>query len=923
MQKALRLIFIVATSLFIWQSAQAQIHFTAKLDGAQENPPVTTTATGTGTFTLNSTGTELAYQVTFANLGSALRFGHFHNAATGSNGPIVRDLTFNGTTASGVWKASEATQALTPTLVKELLSGNLYVNVHSNNFGGGEIRGQVRVDYGIGFSANLNGAQENPPVTTTAVGTGSFTLKSSSGGTVTELEYHITVAGLSGSIAAAHFHNAATGTNGGVVRDISFNGNTAEGSWKSSDANQPLSSTLLRELLAGRLYVNVHTAANGGGEIRGQVLVTTGIGFSANLEGAQENPPVTTNARGTGTFMLNNAGTELTYDVTGTGFGSRVTLGHFHNAAVGVNGSVVRDFNFLATATNGLAATAIGVWKSSDATQPLTPTLLNELLSGNIYANLHTSQNGGGEIRGQLKLNLGISFSTKLTGLQEAPTPVITRSTGTGFFVLADGGNELTYQVTYASLSSSFSASHFHNAAAGVAGGVVRNVNFSSSNPNTAAGSWKNSDATQPLSPALLVELLGGRLYFNIHSANFGGGEIRGQVVNDVNTLPLVTSIATSRTLQDTTFSVALEGVVTTIDFQLSSTTGSEYYIQDATGGLRVFIRGKVVAPIGTLLRVKNGFIYTINNRKNIEVRSNQVEALGTAPVPAPKLVTMTQYKANLATLEGQYIALSRVRLKRGSFPAAGSNSTLILTDASGDSLAMFIDLDTDIDGSTTPTGDFDVVGAGTQFNGVAQIQPSARADFKPAGSLPVELVEFRANAIGTDVELNWRTASETDNYGFEVQRKMNNTEFQKIGFVAGQGTTTQARSYKFIDSKLATGTYYYRLKQIDRDGSFSFSAVVEAVASIAPETFTLHQNHPNPFNPVTTIEFVLGTAQKARLAVYNVLGHEVALLFDGQVEAGKSYRFEFDGAKQASGVYFYRLQSGERTQIRKMLLSK
>lgn len=919
MRKALQLIFIVAAFLFVHQSAQAQIHFTAKLDGAQENPPVTTAARGTGTFTLNSTGTELTYQITFDGLTGTFAQAHFHNAAAGTNGGVVRNLTFTGNTSSGVWKSSDATQPLTEALVKELLSEKLYVNIHSSTSPGGEIRGQVRVDYGVGLSASLDGNQEVPPVTTTATGTGSFYLKSSSSGTVTELEYHLTVTGLSGSIAAAHFHNAPATTTGGVVRDISFNGNTASGSWKSNDASQPLTAALVTELLTGRLYVNVHTAANPGGEIRGQVLVTTGIGFIATLDGAQESPAVSTNARGTGTFMLNNAGTELTYDVTGAGFGSRVTNGHFHNAAAGANGSVVRDFNFLATATNGLAVTAIGAWKSTDATQPLTRTLLNELLNGNIYANIHTSGNSGGEIRGQLKLNLGISFSTKLTGLQEAPTPVITRATGTGAFVLADGGTELTYQVTYASLSSNFSAAHFHNAAAGASGGVVRNISFTG---NTAAGSWKSSDATQPLSPTLLVELLGGRLYVNIHTANFGGGEIRGQVVNDVNTLPLLTTIATSRTLQDTTFSVALQGVVTTIDFQLSSTTGSEYYLQDASGGLRVFIRGKVAAPVGTVLRVKNGFIYTINSRKNIEVRSNQVEALGTAPVPAPKLVTMTQYKANQASIEGQYIALSRVRLKRGSFPATG-NATLILTDASGDSLAMFIDADTDIDGSPTPTGDFDVVGVATQFNGVAQIQPSSKADFKPAGSLPVELVEFRANAIGTDVELYWRTASETDNYGFEIQRKTSSSEFQKIGFVAGHGTTTQAQSYKFVDSKLATGTYYYRLKQIDRDGSFSFSAVIEAVTSIAPETFTLQQNHPNPFNPVTTIEFVLGRAQHARLAVYDVLGHEVARLFDGQVEARKSYRFEFDGAPHASGVYFYRLQSGDRTQIRKMLLSK
>ncbi len=920
MSKALRLVFVVAALLFIHQHAQAQIHFTAKLTGAQENPPVTTTATGTGTFTLNSTGTALAYHITFANLSSPLRFGHFHTAATGTNGPVVRDLTFTGTTAAGVWRDDEAGQPLTPALVRELLSGNIYVNVHSDNFGTGEIRGQVLVDYGIGLSASLDGAQEVPPVTTTATGTGSFLLKSSSSGTVTELEYHITVNGLSGNITAAHFHNAPAGTAAGVVRDISFNGNTASGSWKSDDANQPLTTALLVELLTNRLYVNVHTAANTGGEIRGQVRVTTGIGFTAQLEGAQEVPPVTTTATGTGTFTLNNDDTELVYDITATNFSARVTAAHFHNAPAGTAAGVVRDFNFLTTAVGGPAAMAVGVWKSSDATQPLTSNLVNELLRGNIYANFHTSRNTGGEIRGQLKLNFGISFSTKLTGAQEAPTQVFSsRATGTGAFVLADGGNELTYSVTYANLGSAFRFAHFHNAAVGAAGSIVRDISFTG---NTANGSWKSSDANQPLTSTLLTELLGGRLYVNVHSNTFGAGEIRGQVVRDVDTLPLLLPIATSRTLADSTVNVNLQGVVTTVDFQLGL-ANSEYYFQDPSGGLRIFIRGKIAIPQGTVIRVKNGFVYTINNRKNIEVRSNQVEVLATPGMPPPRIVTITEYRANQAQIEGVLIGVSRLSVKSGTWPATGANSTIILRNDAGDTLAMFIDLDTDIDGSPQPTSPFDVVGVATQFNGVPQIQPSLRADFRPSGSLPVELVEFRANAIGTDVELSWRTASETDNYGFEIQRKTSNSEFQKIGFVAGQGTTTQAQSYRFVDSKLATGTYYYRLKQVDRDGSFSFSAVVEAVASIAPETFVLQQNHPNPFNPVTTIEFILGRSQKARLAVYNVLGHEVAILFDGNVEAGKSYRFEFDGAQHASGIYFYRLQSGERTQIRKMLLSK
>jgi len=99
--------------------------------------------------------------------------------------------------------------------------------------------------------------------------------------------------------------------------------------------------------------------------------------------------------------------------------------------------------------------------------------------------------------------------------------------------------------------------------------------------------------------------------------------------------------------------------------------------------------------------------------------------------------------------------------------------------------------------------------------------------------------------------------------------------------------------------------------------------SVAETVGRLHPETFELRQNHPNPFNPATNIEFVLGRTQLARLAVYDVLGREVTVLFDGQAEAGKLYQFSFDGATQASGIYFYRLESAEKMQIRKMLLNK
>ncbi|MGH7454394.1 MAG: CHRD domain-containing protein, partial [bacterium] len=197
MKRVLSLIFAFGIFFWLHQVARAQIHFTAKLDGAQEVPAVTTTATGTGSFTLNSTGTELSYHITFTGLSGSRTASHFHNGPAGVAAGVVRDIAFTGNTASGVWKRTDATQPLTEALVRELLSGRLYVNLHTAANPGGEIRGQVLVDYGIGLTAKLDGAQEVPPVTTTGTGTGSFTLKSSSSGTVTELEYHITFTGLS------------------------------------------------------------------------------------------------------------------------------------------------------------------------------------------------------------------------------------------------------------------------------------------------------------------------------------------------------------------------------------------------------------------------------------------------------------------------------------------------------------------------------------------------------------------------------------------------------------------------------------------------------------------------------------------------------------------------------------------------------
>jgi len=300
MKKALLLVGVLFVLWLAHSSAQAQIHFTAKLDGAQENPPVTTTASGIGAFTLNDDLTELRYVITYRGLSGTLSAGgHFHTGAAGTNGSVRRNIASGGdpasATISGIWRSTDA-QPLTRAFVDSLLLGRIYVNFHTQANGTGEIRGQLNLATGIHFTATLTGAQENPPVTTTASGTGAFTLNPER----TELKYDITYRGLSGTLSAGgHFHTGATGTNGSVRRNIASGGDpasaTISGIWRSTDA-QSLTRAFVDSLLLGRIYANFHTQANGTGEIRGQLNLAAGIGFTAKLNGAQENPPVSTTA---------------------------------------------------------------------------------------------------------------------------------------------------------------------------------------------------------------------------------------------------------------------------------------------------------------------------------------------------------------------------------------------------------------------------------------------------------------------------------------------------------------------------------------------------------------------------------------------------------------------------------------------------
>jgi hypothetical protein len=196
---------------------------------------------------------------------------------------------------------------------------------------------------------------------------------------------------------------------------------------------------------------------------------------------------------------------------------------------------------------------------------------------------------------------------------------------------------------------------------------------------------------------------------------------------------------------------------------------------------------------------------------------------------------------------------------------------------------------------------------------------------FKDPSPLPIQMVASTANVVrDNQVEVTWKTVSETNNYGFEIYRKRGDAgDWTNIGFVEGHGTTLAAQSYSYLDRSLPFGKYYYQIKQVDLDGKSETFPLMTVNVGVAPERLTLGQNYPNPFNPSTVIEFVVPQSGLTTMKVYNVLGQEVATLFQGNAEAGRINTARFNASNLPSGLYFYTLKSGGQTETRRMLLTK
>ena len=270
----------------------------------------------------------------------------------------------------------------------------------------------------------------------------------------------------------------------------------------------------------------------------------------------------------------------------------------------------------------------------------------------------------------------------------------------------------------------------------------------------------------------------------------------------------------------------------------------------------------------------------------SLRVNSNTVLGAGSGPIVSP-------------SFPGTRVCTMKFKKKVGSFPIVPTNMTW----------------------RTALPNPFSKVFA---YVGTTSTDITSQGTFSIDGNtaLPVELASFTATTNRNAVSLNWSTATETNNAGFDVERKaVTGTEWTKVGNVAGSGTTSEVRNYTFTD-RTNTGTYNYRLKQIDVNGNFTYYNLSNEIEVGVPSSFAMSQNYPNPFNPSTKINYDLPVDGKVSILLYDMTGRQVANLVN-EVKTAGYYTVTFNASNLASGMYFYRISAGNFVSTKKMVLVK
>jgi hypothetical protein len=373
-----------------------------------------------------------------------------------------------------------------------------------------------------------------------------------------------------------------------------------------------------------------------------------------------------------------------------------------------------------------------------------------------------------------------------------------------------------------------------------------------------------------------------------------------------------------------------------------SSSVGNKIFVDGGASG-RSGIHRSFSTITGNGNTIYASFLLEVTDLSELDISSNEGDYFLDLQNSTASTSKAYVYIKQSATLNKFSIGLAKSSTASLTYSTIDMdiNTTYLIVvsyifQAGGDEVRLWIN--PDLSGAE-PSSDLSLT-SGTDASDIAYIQFRQRelsgninidgirvATSWTLAPLPVELISFTASVTDNRIQLHWKTATEINNFGFEVERldserSTTGEVWKNIGFVEGHGNSSSEKEYDFVDKNVSlAGKYFYRLKQIDVDGTFDYSEVVE-VELAAPSKFGISQNYPNPFNPITTIKYSLPKTSYITLKVYNTLGEEIAVLVNEIKEAG-IYNARFDASKLSGGVYFYRIEAGGISQVKKMILLK
>ncbi len=753
----LLLLFLTTSSSLSAQNGESE-RYRAFLSGANEISPVFTT--GSGELELELIGDQLTITGDFEGLISPLEpvggtGAHIHLGFTGQNGPVEihldPELSDNGHAGS-----FNETVTLSTEQLDYLRQRQFYINIHSERYPAGELRGQILPADKTYLQTYASGGHEVPATVSTAQGGLSLEWDGSDlvvSGSFSGLSSDYMVVGETGS--GAHLHTGYAGQNGGVAISLTptLGDDNRSGTFLAEDNTfTNVDAEVVQTLTDRGHYLNIHTEDYPAGEIRGQIVPEANIYFYAPISGTNEIPQNA--SQGTGALLVEWYAGDSSISVSGSfsGLGSDYNTevgSHLHAGLAGQNGGVEHA---LTPDLDGDLRS--GTYSPAENEFTLTGEQVDLLVARSLYANIHTEEFGAGEIRGQVVPLSQHYFTTSLTGLSEVE-PVISGATGGLVFEFRNG--ILTATGSFSGLESNnieSPGSHIHAAAAGENGGVVYALTpVLDDETDARAGTYSAADNTFELSEDEIIQLVTAELYVNVHSEENPNGEIRGQIL---------------------------------------------------------------LAP-------------------------------NVAPETAPE-ITSPEDGAEI-TVEGESSA---------AFEPMWTSSD----DADGDQVLYIwqIALDSDFE----------------------QVVFSANAGMDTSLPLTIGIVDGLLAELGIEEGSSatvWHRATATDGNGLNI----------------GSGSSVT------LERGIVTSS--------------------ENISEIA-DRVQLEQNYPNPFNPTTNISYSLPQQTDVQLKVYDMVGREVATLIDQQQPAG-AYTVNFDASQLSSGMYLYRLNTGSNTITRKMMLIK